>query len=170
MTVRRFHAEVGTAFVTAGLGIAAVTGAAGLGFGWEESGPQPGYFPFYVGLILIGASLWNLVRAFMKHRAAVLHERNSGEIEEPFLRRENLGRIGTFLAAMAGFVIGTLTLGVYVASTVYIAWSAWRQGGYRLWVALAVGAGFTIVQYVIFEVIFKIPLLKGPIEPLLGIY
>ena len=170
MTVRRFHAEVGTALATAALGVAAVIGGAELGFGWEESGPQPGSFPFYVGLILIVASLWNLGQAFLNHRAALGHERSSGEIEEPFLHRENLGRIATFLAAMTGFVIGTLTLGVYVAATAYIAWSAWRQGGYRLWVALTIGACFAIVQYVIFEAIFKIPLLKGPIEPLLGIY
>lgn len=170
MTVRRFHAEIGTALVTAGVGLAAVIGASELGFGWEESGPQPGYFPFYVGLVLIGASLWNLMRAFVKHRDAMVHERASGEIEEPFLPRENLGRIGTFLAAMAAFVVATLTLGVYVASAGYIAWSAWRQGGYPLWKSLAIGIAFTVVQYVIFETIFKIPLLKGPIESLLGIY
>jgi hypothetical protein len=33
-----------------------------------------------------------------------------------------------------------------------------------------VGIAFAAALYVIFEVIFKIPLLKGPIEPLLGIY
>ncbi|RJL16486.1 tripartite tricarboxylate transporter TctB family protein [Paracoccus siganidrum] len=170
MTVRRFHAEIGTAIATGALGVAAIIGASELGYGWEGHGPQAGYFPFYVGLILIGASLWNLVGAVLRHREAMARVRAALEIEEPFLQREHLGRIGTFLAAMAGFVIGTVTLGVYVSSLAYIAWSAWRQGGYRLWVALAIGAGFSVVQYVIFEVIFRIPLLKGPIEPLLGIY
>jgi hypothetical protein len=31
-------------------------------------------------------------------------------------------------------------------------------------------AGFAVALFVIFEVVFKVPLLKGPIEPLLGLY
>ena len=73
-------------------------------------------------------------------------------------------------ALTLAFVIVTLTMGIYAGSILYITWSAWRQGGYRLPLALGVGAGFAVALYLIFEVIFKIPLLKGPIEPLLGIY
>lgn len=163
MTVKVFHAELGTAIATGLLGLAGVIGASELGHGWTESGPQAGYFPFYVGLILIGASLWNGVAAILKHRAA-------SEPEEPFLDRERARRLGVFIAALLAFVIVTLTMGIYVGSTLYITWSAWRQGGYRLPLALGTGAGFAVALYVIFEVIFKIPLLKGPIEPLLGIY
>lgn len=170
MTVKVFHAELGTAIATGALGLAGVLGASELGHGWTESGPQAGYFPFYVGLILIGASLWNLGSAFRKHRAATHDAAHGGEVEEPFLDRERAGRLGVFLAALLVFVIVTLTLGIYVGSTLYITWSAWRQGGYRLPLALGVGAGFAVSLYLIFEAIFKIPLLKGPIEPLLGIY
>jgi hypothetical protein len=45
MDVRRLHVEIGTALVTAGLGIAAVAGAVELGFGWEDGGPEAGYSP-----------------------------------------------------------------------------------------------------------------------------
>lgn len=167
MSVTRFHAELGTAATTAALGVVAVIGAGELGRGWGDSGPEAGYFPFYVGLVLIAASLWNLWQAYSRHRTA---HAEITEPDEPFLKREHLGRLGTFIAAMAAFVVGTVTLGVYVAGTAYIAWSAWRQGGYRLWVALAIGIAFSVVQFVIFETIFKIPLLKGPLEALFGIY
>ncbi|MGV3692973.1 MAG: tripartite tricarboxylate transporter TctB family protein [Paracoccus marcusii] len=90
--------------------------------------------------------------------------------EEPFLPRQNLIRIATFLGAMTAFVIGMLTVGFYVAATFYIGLTAWRQGGFRLWKGLAIGAGFAVSLYLIFETIFQIPLLKGPLEPLLGIY
>lgn len=170
MTVKTFHAELGTALATGLLGLAGVVGATELGHGWTESGPQAGYFPFYVGLILIGASLWNLVAAFIHHRQTLAHAAGGGEIEEPFLDRDRARRLGIFIAALLVFVIVTLTMGIYVGSILYITWSAWRQGGYRLPLALGVGAGFAVALYVIFEVIFKIPLLKGPIEPLLGIY
>lgn len=170
MTVKVFHAELGTAIVTGLLGAAGVIGANELGHGWTESGPQAGYFPFYVGLILIGASLWNLISACLRHREARAHAARSGDPEEPFLDGERARRLGIFIAALLVFVIVTLTMGIYVGSTLYITWSAWRQGGYRLPVALATGLGFAVALYVIFEVIFRIPLLKGPIEPLLGIY
>lgn len=170
MTVKVFHAELGTAIATGLLGLAGVIGAEELGHGWTESGPEAGYFPFYVGLILIGASLWNLVTAYLKHRAATHHAAGGGAAEEPFLDRDRARRLGVFIAALLGFVLATLTLGLYVGSILYITWSAWRQGGYRLPLALGIGAGFAVSLYLIFEVIFRIPLLKGPIEPLLGIY
>ena len=31
------------------------------GIAWEADGPQPGYFPFYLGLILAAASVYGLV-------------------------------------------------------------------------------------------------------------
>ncbi|KGJ05427.1 Tripartite tricarboxylate transporter TctB family protein [Paracoccus halophilus] len=169
MTVRRFHAEIGAAIVTGALGLAAMIGATELGVGWEESGPQSGYFPFYVGLILVGASLWNLVAAFLAHRATVAGHARTGEAEEPFLDSARLGRLGRFLAVMLAFVIVTLVMGIYVGSASYIAYSAWR-GGYRPLFALAMGVGFALALYLVFEVAFLMPLLKGPIEPLLGIY
>ncbi|MFH5775518.1 tripartite tricarboxylate transporter TctB family protein [Paracoccus sp. NGMCC 1.201697] len=169
MTVRRFHAEAVTAIGTGALGVAGVVGAMQLGHGWSESGPESGYFPFYVGVILILASLWNLGTAFVAHRAALVRE-GQGEIEEPFLDGERLGRLARFGGTMIAFVILTLVMGIYVGAAAYIAWSAWRTGGYRAWVALAFGLGFSLALYVIFEIAFLVPLLKGPIEPLLGIY
>lgn len=168
MTVKVFHAELGTAAATGLLGLAGVVGATELGHGWTESGPQAGYFPFYVGLILIGASLWNGVAALVHHRQTPVAD--GSDAEEPFLDGERARRLGIFIAALLAFVVVTLTLGIYVGSILYITWSAWRQGGYRLPLALGTGVGFAVALYAIFEVIFKIPLLKGPIEPLLGIY
>ncbi|MDS9469969.1 tripartite tricarboxylate transporter TctB family protein [Paracoccus sp. MBLB3053] len=170
MTVRRFHAEVATAVATAALGAAAIIGASELGHGWTESGPQSGYFPFWVGLILIGASLWNLVSAVLAHRSEQVRVLRGGDIEEPFLDRERLGRLGRFIGVMLAFVVLTLAMGIYVGSAAYITWTAWRSGGYRLPLSLAIGLGFSVALYLIFEVAFLVPLLKGPIEPLLGIY
>ncbi|WP_217844922.1 tripartite tricarboxylate transporter TctB family protein [Paracoccus marcusii] len=121
--------------------------------------------------MLIGASLWNLGSALVAHRKAQRTAPDPlDDPEEPFLPRQNLIRIATFLGAMTAFVIGMLTVGFYVAATFYIGLTAWRQGGFRLWKGLAIGAGFAVSLYLIFETIFQIPLLKGPLEPLLGIY
>jgi hypothetical protein len=165
MEIRRLHVEIATALVTAALGLVAVAGAIELGFGWEEGGPEAGYFPFWVGLILTAASLWNLVAAIRRERAA-----GGGSPEEPFLRRDSLVRLAQFLGPMVVFVVVTIILGIYVGSALYIAWSVWRHGGHNPGIALAVGLAFAVALYVIFEVGFRVPLLKGPLEPLLGLY
>ena len=165
MAVRRFHAEVATAIGTGALGAAAVIGALELGHGWSESGPESGYFPFYVGVILILASLWNLGAAIVARQTA-----QGDDGAELFLDRERLLRLGRFIGTMLAFVILTVVMGIYVGAASYVAWNAWRSGGYRAWVALAIGCGFSVALYLVFEVAFLVPLLKGPIEPLLGIY
>lgn len=174
MEIRRTHVEAGTAVVTAALGVLAIFGAQELGTSWTESGPQAGYFPFYVGLILIAASLGNLaVTLWSARRATRLQGPTAAppeDAEEPFLDRERLGRILQFLLPMVAFVLITVFLGIYVGAALYITYSAWRQGGYRLLVALALGIGFAIALYLIFETAFRVPLLKGPVENLLGIY
>src|ERR671930_2631825 len=40
------------------------------GAGWESTGPQPGYFPFYLSIILGGASVYGLVAAFLSRPEA----------------------------------------------------------------------------------------------------
>src|ERR1700748_3280203 len=40
------------------------------GIGWDSTGPQPGYFPFYLSVILGGASLYGLIAALLSGRQA----------------------------------------------------------------------------------------------------
>src|SRR3954451_14699140 len=41
------------------------------GIGWDSTGPQPGYFPFYLSVILAGASLYGLIAAALSREAAL---------------------------------------------------------------------------------------------------
>src|ERR1700752_3796490 len=41
------------------------------GIGWDSTGPQPGYFPFYLSVILAGASLYSLVVALRSREGAL---------------------------------------------------------------------------------------------------
>ena len=61
--ISRFQAEIATALMTAGLGLTAVAGALEFGIGWGDAGPEPGAFPFYIGLLVIAASIGTLVQA-----------------------------------------------------------------------------------------------------------
>ena len=160
MKIERKPAELTAAALTGALGIAAAVGSRELGAAWTDSGPEPGYFPFYVGLILIAASLGNAVMAL---RARVIDD-------EPWLLPDQSRRLAGFLIPLIIYVAGAVWLGLYVASAAYVAFNVRFRGSYRSLTALAIGIGFSVLLYVVFEIAFKVPLLKGPLEPLLGIH
>ena len=61
---RQKSAEIGVAALFFLIGAIVIKDSVRLGFGWQEvHGPQPGYFPFYVGLIICIASVHGLLPA-----------------------------------------------------------------------------------------------------------
>lgn len=163
MHIKRLHMEIFTALCLGAVGVAGATGSLELGVGWEgTAGPAPGYFPFYVGLIVIAASIGCLIQALVKAKSA--------ELRETFLESEQTMRLLSFLLPMIAFVVITIFLGVYVGSILYLTYVAWRQGKYKPYIALGIGIAFAIALYLVFETAFQVPLLKGPLENMLGIY
>lgn len=154
----RFAAEVVTALVTLALGSAVVLGARDFGTGWNAGGPEPGTFPFYVGLLVVFASAGNLLLAWRRRDARV------------FMKREQARRIAAFGLPLLGFVALSLTLGFYVATAVYLAAVMRVQGRYAWWSCLAVGIGTSAFFFLVLETWFKVPLLKGPIEAVLRLH
>lgn len=197
------------------------------GFGWREDGPAPGFFPFWIAVLLAGSSVMNLIRALSDKAAA----------DDSFVSGAALGRVlavlvptTLFVGAIGGVEAGPLQvpgLGIYVASALFIAGFMWMlseaapagtvlrmvsglvvlaatagltaallwllsKGNlplssvdipYALPVALVLvmlplgmvgkvvtlGPAVAVVLYAMFEVWFKVPLVKGPVEVLLGI-
>jgi len=60
-------------------------------------------------------------------------------------------------------------IGIYVASALFIGFFMRWLGKYPWWKVAAVSVGNSVVFFLVFEVWFKIPLPKGPLENLLGI-
>ena len=156
----RFAMELVTALVTAVIGAIVCFGSMEFGIGWGDAGPQPGYFPFYVGVILIAASSVNLVTGIVRHRNRL----------ESFLTTEQAHRVVAFFGPMFLFVLVSSFIGVYVGMILYLFGAMVFQGGYRPHKAIAVGVIAAILNYFLFEVWFKVPLLKGPLEALIGIH
>jgi hypothetical protein len=159
--ISRFHAELGTAVATAAVGLVTLVGAIEFGIGWSTSGPEPGAFPFYIGIMIVLASLATMVKTVMQ-RATIA--------DRALLDRDRLKRIGAYFALMAGFVLVAVFLGLYVATVVYVVAAIWWQGGYRIWVGPACGISAALFFYVVLEKAFQVPLLKGPLEAAFGIY
>lgn len=153
----RFAAEIATALVTLALGVTIVVGAREFGTGWSAGGPEPGTFPFYVGLLVTAASAGNMVVAWRRRHSARL-----------FVTATQLRRIAAFGVPILGFVALALTLGFYVATAIYLALVMRVQGGFRWLACIAVAAGTSLFFFAVLEVWFKVPLLKGPLEALFG--
>lgn len=160
MVIRRFHMELVVAGLICLAGAVTALGSLELGVGWSESGPEPGYFPFYIGMLLALLGLYNGAYALIAKRGD----------RENFVERRHVIRLARFVGPMVAFVVVTILFGLYVGAALYLLYTAWRQGNYRPHLAALLGVGFAAALFVVFEVLFKVPLLKGPLEPLLGIY
>jgi putative tricarboxylic transport membrane protein len=151
--------EIALALLFLALGAIVVYDSARLGAKWADDGPQTGYFPFYIGLIVCAAALVNLISAL-----AIPKEKDKTFVE--------VGQLKLVLAVLvpSALYVGLIGwLGIYVASAVFIAFFMRWLGKYPWWTTVAVSVGNSVVFFLIFEVWFKIPLPKGPLENLLGI-
>ena len=62
--ISRFAAEIATALRDRCFGVIVMVGALEFGIGWSEAGPEPGAFPFYIGLLIVaGAASSTSLRA-----------------------------------------------------------------------------------------------------------
>ncbi|WOH68162.1 tripartite tricarboxylate transporter TctB family protein [Bradyrhizobium sp. BWA-3-5] len=128
------------------------------GAGWETTGPQPGYFPFYLSVILGGASLYGLVAAFLSRTEAT----------ESFVTRAQLRRVMAVFVPTLLFVLVTQFLGLYVASFLLISGFMRLVGKIAWWKSLLTAFVFTAAMFVTFDVAFDVIMPKGPLEAAFG--
>jgi hypothetical protein len=130
-----------------------------LGSSWGADGPKPGYFPFYIGLIICVSALINLVRAFLVPAAS----------DKPFVLAGQLKLVLTVLIPTAIYAGAVTWIGLYVASALFIGFFMRWLGRYAWWKVALTSVASMVAFYFIFEVWFKVPLPKGPLEAWLGI-
>lgn len=151
--------ELGTAVAAFVFGAIVAFDSYRIGAGWADDGPQAGYFPFYVAVIICAASAWVFFTTWRRKDVGT----------EAFVLRGQMKQILALLVPAIGYVIAIEFVGIYVASFVFIAYFMARHGGHRLWVTAAVSIGLPLVLFMMFERWFKTPLPKGPLEALLGL-
>jgi len=161
LVTRRALAIV-TALLALGFGVSIVLGALEYNVGWDERGPEPGYFPFWMGLVVIAGATGALLQAAFS--------RPQGE--DVAISLDQARRIAQFLLPMLGFLILTvaLKLGLYVGMVAYLFTVMLWQGRYRLPATAAFSFGTAAFFFVMFEHWLKVPLMKGPLEAWLGIH
>lgn len=149
--------EAGVALLIGVTGIVVIIGSIKAGIGWGAEGPRAGFFPFYIGLLIVVASVINLISAL---RARHHHL---------FAEWSQLGHVMSVLIPSTLFVGAMPFIGLYVSSALFIGWFMRRLGKYRWLTVLAVAIGAPVVTYLVFERWFLVPLPKGPVEDWLGL-
>lgn len=150
-------AELGVAAFFMLLGAIVITDSLRLGARWAADGPQPGYFPFYVGIIICAASAVTIGRGLL-----IPPEKNMS-----FVERDALKLVLSVLVPSAAYVALVGWIGIYVASALFIGLFMRWLGKYAWWKVALVAIGNSVIFYLIFEVWFLVPLPKGPLEHLL---
>lgn len=131
-----------------------------VGHGWQEGqGPGPGFFPFYIALFLAISSLVNLARAIMRAEPG-----GAGT----FVSTTAIGRVMAVFVPTLGYIALIPFIGIYVASAIFIAGFMLAFGRQGILAAAATGVAVPFALFLMFEVWFKVPLPKGPLESMLG--
>jgi Tripartite tricarboxylate transporter TctB family len=153
--VSRRSLETATAILTGAFGAAVVISSMNNGIGWSSAGVDAGTFPFIVGLIILGGSLFNLVKGWPANDYAVLTP-------------SELKRLAILFIPAAAYVGLIPLIGMYFASAIYVLGAlSWHKRG--AWVFASVAAvGTALALYLIFELTFQISLPRGLLGDALG--
>ena len=160
-------AQAGTRTVLVELTVAAIIFTLGalvaydshrLGSGWASDGPQSGYFPFYIGLFTCICGAMVFAQGLLRLKTE----------QQVFVTPSQLKQVLVILLPSTVYVFGVQLIGIYVSSALFIALFMRLAGKYSWLRSIAVGVGVSVSAFVMFEIWFKIPLPKGPLESLLG--
>ena len=150
--------EISVAAVILLLSLVVIFDSRRVGAGWDDDGPQAGYFPFYIGLILCAASAWTLLRAaFSGHAAASV-----------FVSHRKLRLVMSVLIPSIVYVVAIYFIGIYVASAVFIGAFMYWHGRFPWIKIIPVSLIVPVSMFLLFELWFMVPLPKGPLEALIG--
>ena len=149
--------EIGVAVFMAGLALIGIYGSLKVGIGWADEGPQAGFFPFYISVLVFISCAVNLVQTFLKSDDGTL-----------FASWVQLRKVMSVVIPSAIYVLVLTYIGIYLASALLIATFMRWLGRYRWSVVIGTAILVPIITFVIFEKWFLVPLPKGPIERYLG--
>jgi putative tricarboxylic transport membrane protein len=150
--------DVVVAAILMGVGAVVMVSSYELGAGWSPTGPESGYFPFYIGLLILASSTVTLLTTlFTKNPDRTL-----------FVEPKRFQRVLQVLIPSFIFAIAIKYIGIYVAGGLFIGCFMWWLGKYRPLKVVLVSVLVPVVLFFLFEVWFLVPLPKGPVEGFFG--
>lgn len=149
--MRKAEIWVSLAFVS--LGVIVIADSIRLGFMWGMSGPESGFFPFYLGVGVVISSLIVFFNAFTQYKKA-----GAGK---PLMPPGAIKPILWVLLPSTAMVVITEFVGLHIAAALYVAFYMRVIGKIRWVTTLLVGIIAPLSLYIIFDKLFLIPLPQG---------
>jgi len=129
--------------------------------GWESGvGPQAGWFPYYLALIMLICGLIILI-------PKLIQAAREGLADKAFVSVDALKAILWAFGPMLVYVFTLPWLGFYLGSTLYLVYYIRFVGKHSWRLSLLTGILFSIALFLTFEKALKLTLAKGFIEPIL---
>ena len=129
-----------------------------LGSSWGSDGPQAGYFPFYIGLLICVCGAVVFAQSLVKLKTD----------RRIFVTAGRFKQVLVILIPSTAYVLAVQLIGIYVPSALFIGLFMKLVGKYHWLRSTVVGLAVSVSAFVLFEIWFKIPLPKGPLERLIG--
>lgn len=149
--------EIAVALMFLVFAIVVMQGSIKLGSSWGSDGPQAGYFPFYISLIILISSSATLIQAIRQKELS----------NETFVDKGPFRQVLAVLVPAFFFTLSMQLIGIYVSAAIYIAFFMIWIGKYAVWKSIALGVAISVALYMMFEYWFQIPLPSGSlINPL----
>jgi hypothetical protein len=149
--MRRADIYVGLFLMAVGLLV--LGDAIRLGFGWGISGPEAGFFPFYMSLGIVICTFF-IVRRGIK----ILKK---GGMGKPLIAKGGLTQILWVLVPAAGMILLTELIGLHLATVLYLAFYMGVVGKLHWGKVILISILVPLVVYIVFDKVFLIPLPEG---------
>jgi len=146
-------AEIWVSLAFALLGVIVIADSIRLGFMWGMSGPESGFFPFYLGVGVVISSGIVFFNAFTQYK-----KEGAGK---PLMPPGALKSILWVLIPSTGMVVIMELVGLHIAAAIYLGFYM-RAVGKIGWVTtLLVSIISPLSLYITFDKLFLIPLPQG---------
>ena len=147
-----------TAIVFFLVGVVMIVDNYRIGAGWAPEGPEAGYFPLRIGVIIcIAAALVLFQDLFGK-----------GEGRKVFVTFGRLRHVLAVLLPTIVYVLAIKFLGIYVASAIFIGAFMRVMDRFGWLKTVVISVGVSAALFWLFELQFTVPLPKGPLESMFG--
>jgi hypothetical protein len=154
-----WQADLVVAAILAVIGAVVMLDSLRVGIGWGIEGPEAGFFPFFVGLMLLAGALTTVTRNLVGAKRDL----------DVFVEPVGFRRVLAVLIPSIVYVVAVGWLGIYVASALLIAAFMRAFGRYGYLTCCGLGVAIAVVLYFMFEVWFQVPLPKGTLEDALSL-
>jgi putative tricarboxylic transport membrane protein len=137
------------------IGVIVLVDTIRLGFGWGMSGPEPGFFPFYMALGVIICSL------FVFRKAIKAYKKEATGSGQPLIAKGGLAPILWVLLPSIGLVLLTELIGLHLATVVFLIFYMRVVGKIHWTTVILVAILLPAATFFVFDKLFLIPMPEG---------